>query len=342
MELSKDLSQYLIPLDDEMRAVVAPLAETSPALLYGMLRYHLGWADEAFRPVQVYAGKRLRPCFLLLACEAQGGPWREALPAAAAIELLHNFTLIHDDIEDHDEQRRGRPTLWTLWGVPQAINAGDALFALAYQALLNLDAGPLPPARILRALRRYSQTILSITEGQCFDLAFETQDEVAEAPYLQMIERKTAALLGLACELGGLLAGAAEAHQAALREFGVALGMAFQMQDDVLGLWGDPACTGKSIGSDVRRHKKTLPILHGMARSPALRELLTQPDRELDEAQVGRALALLAETGSRAYTEERAAAYHRTAMAAVERSQGHGAAHATLVALAKGLLRRDK
>jgi len=342
MELSKDLSQYLIPLDDEMRAVVAPLAETSPALLYGMLRYHLGWADEAFRPVQVYAGKRLRPCFLLLACEAQGGPWREALPAAAAIELLHNFTLIHDDIEDHDERRRGRPTLWTLWGVPQAINAGDALFALAYQALLRLDARPLPSERIVLALQRYSEAILSITEGQCFDLAFETQEKVAETPYLQMIERKTAALLGLACELGGLLAGAAEAHQAALREFGVALGMAFQMQDDVLGLWGDPARTGKSIGSDVRRHKKTLPILHGMAHSPALRELLTHPEREMDETQVARALDLLVETGSRAYTEERAAAYHRAAMAALKRSQGHGAAHATLVALAEGLLNRDK
>jgi geranylgeranyl diphosphate synthase type I len=337
-----DLNRYLEPLEEEMRAVVAPLAESSPALLYGMLRYHLGWADEAFRPVQVYAGKRLRPCFLLLACEAQGGPWREAIPAAAAIELLHNFTLIHDDIEDRDEQRRGRPTLWTLWGVPQTINAGDALFALAYQAMLRLDAGPLPPDRILLALRRYSEAILYITEGQCFDLAFETQEEVAEAPYLQMIERKTAALLGVACELGGLLAGAAEARQVALREFGVALGMAFQMQDDVLGLWGDPARTGKPIGSDLRRRKKSLPILHGMAHSPALRELLTQPDREMDEAQVAQALDLLAETGSRAYTEERAAAYHRAAMAALERSQGQGAAHATLVALAEGLLRRDK
>ncbi len=337
-----DLSQYLIPLDAEMRAVVAPLAESSPALLYGMLRYHLGWVDEAFRPAQVYAGKRLRPCFLLLACEAQGGPWRAALPAAAAIELLHNFTLIHDDIEDHDERRRGRPTLWTLWGVPQAINAGDALFALAYQAMLKLDAGPLPPAQIVLALRRYSEAILYITEGQCFDLAFEAQEEVAEAPYLQMIERKTAALLGLACELGGLLAGAAEARREALREFGVALGMAFQMQDDVLGLWGDPARTGKPIGSDLRRRKKTLPILHGMAHSSALRELLTHPDQEMDEAQVARALDLLAGTGSRAYTEERAGAYHRTAMAALDRTKGQGEAQAQLIALAEGLLRRDK
>ncbi len=335
-------THYLPALEEMMQQVVG---DKSPELLYGMLRYHLGWADTAFRPTADKAGKRLRPIFLLLACEAQAGvppvyDWREALPAAAAIELLHNFTLIHDDIEDRDRTRRGRPTLWTVWGEPQAINAGDALFALAYRSLLNLQTTSLPPDLIVRVVARYTEAILKITEGQCLDLSFETEPDIAEEAYVTMIRNKTAVLLGLSCELGGMIANAPATRTAALREFGESLGMAFQMQDDLLGLWGKPEQTGKPVGSDLRNRKKTLPILHGMARSADFRALVTVA-AAIDDAEIAKGLALLEAAGSREYVQAQALAHHRAALDALERSQGVGEAQAALYALAEQLVGRD-
>ena len=336
---------YVEALDAEMRRLVATNATlvgeptTSPQL-YGMLRYHLGWADQSFQPATVAEGKRIRPTMLLLAAEAQGGDWTQALPAAAAIELLHNVTRIHDDIEDGDEMRRGRATLWKLWGVPQAINAGDALFAISYRGMLDLASKGLPLERVMTALGRYTETIVAVTEGQCLDLAFESRPETDEATYLAMIRGKTAALLGLATELGGLIAGASSARLAALREFGEALGMAFQMRDDVLGLWGDPELTGKPAGSDLRQRKKTLPILHGMRLSASLRGALLA--HNLDEQSISRALDELTGLGSRRYAEARATEYHTRALDALERSGGSGEAQEALHALAQRLLNRDR
>ncbi len=340
-------AHYLPELEAEMRWVLAPDIDPAssdgrelPDLLYGMLHYHLGWADANFQPTQVNAGKRLRPVFLLLCCEAQGGSWNQALPAAAAVELLHNFSLIHDDIEDRDEFRRGRATLWTLWGEAQAINAGDALYTLAYRALLSLDAVNLPAERILRAARSYSHAVLKITEGQCWDLGFENVLCVTETDYLAMISGKTATLLGMSCELGGIIAGADPEAVQALRDFGEAVGMAFQMNDDLLGLWGDPEITGKPVGADLRRRKKTLPILHGMAHSPEF--LAIMEGSGLDDARVVEALALLEKAGSRAYTQAQAAHYYNQAIAAWERSHGAGEAQTALLELAKQLMNRDR
>lgn len=335
-------TQYLPALEAMMQQVVG---DKSPELLYGMIRYHLGWADTAFRPVTDKAGKRLRPIFLLLACEAHAGippvcDWREALPAAAAIELLHNFTLIHDDIEDRDRTRRGRPTLWTVWGEPQAINAGDALFALAYRSMMNLQTTSLPSALIVRVVARYTEAILKITEGQCLDLSFESELDIAEAAYVAMIRNKTAVLLGLSCELGGMIANAPVARTDALREFGESLGMAFQMQDDLLGLWGKPEQTGKPVGSDLRNRKKTLPILHGMAHSADFRALVTGASA-IGDAEIAEGLALLDAAGSREYVQAQALAHHRAALDALERSQGIGEAQAALYALAEQLVGRN-
>ncbi len=341
--------RYLPALEEQMRAVVAS-SDPSVQTLYGMLHYHLGWVDTQFRPTHADSGKRLRPIFLCLCCEAQGGDWHQALPAAVAVELLHNFSLIHDDIEDQDKTRRGRPTLWTIWGIAQAINAGDALFTLAYRALSNLAPSDLPPALMQQGFRRFNQTTLWLTEGQYLDLAFESQDHVDEEIYLTMVASKTAALIALCCELGGLIAGAKPERVEALRSFGHNLGMAFQMQDDLLGLWGEPSQTGKPVGSDLIHHKKTLPILHGLAHSPRLRTLLAKPN--LTEADIQEALAILdsatgsrpstGDTGSRAYTRERARAYHDAALTALVKAQGKGEAQITLHALAKKLLSRDK
>ncbi|MGC9400299.1 MAG: polyprenyl synthetase family protein [Anaerolineae bacterium] len=332
-------SRYLTALETTMRRATAPKPE-SPSLLYGMLHYHLGWVDTEFNPVHSNAGKRLRPVFLLLVCEAQGGDWRQALPAAAAVELLHNFSLIHDDIEDQDPLRRGRATLWSLWGEAQAINAGDTLFSLAYRALHQLQETHLAPHQILRIHTRFTETTVQLTEGQCMDIAFEKDNDVDEATYLRMVKGKTAALAGLACEVGGLIADAPAERVAALRDFGYHVGMSFQMQDDLLGLWGDPARTGKPVGSDLRQHKKTLPILHGLAHSSTLRTLLQKP--QLDEEDIGKAQEILETVGSRAYTERRARAYHQKALEALERSQGVGEAQQALYDLTQRLLNRDQ
>ena len=332
------LANYRDALKEEMQRIVSP-SESSPSLVYGMLQYHLGWVDAEFRPASSYGGKHLRPILLLLTTEAQGGEWQYALPAAAALELLHNFTLIHDDIEDRDTRRRGKATLWSIWGVPQAINAGDALFTLAYRALIDLRSQPLPAHRVIQALDRYTDAVLHVTEGQCRDIAFECMDTVEEAEYLAMIDGKTAALIGLAAELGGIVAGAPEANVTALRTFGVALGKAFQMQDDLLGLWGDPERTGKPVGSDLRKHKKTLPILHGLQRSEKLRALLSQPSIGNEEVQ--QALSLLESVGSRSYTEAQAQRYHNQALEALASSGGQGEAQPTLDSLVVDLLDRD-
>jgi geranylgeranyl diphosphate synthase type I len=332
-------TRYLPALEKEMRQATAPRPD-SPELLYGMLHYHLGWVDADFKPEQQDAGKRLRPIYLFLCCEAQDGDWEQALPVAAAVELLHNFSLIHDDIEDQDVRRRGRATVWTLWGEAQGINAGDTLFSLAHRVLLRLRERDLSLERTHRIHRRFISTTIALTEGQCMDIAFETMPEVNEATYLQMVSGKTAALIAFTCEAGGIVAGASEERTSALHDFGYNLGMCFQMQDDLLGLWGDPKRTGKPVGADLRQHKKTLPILHGLAHNAELRALLQKT--ALSEGDIRHAQTLLEETGSRAYTHERAESYHQKAMDALTRSGGGGAPQATLKSLTEKLLNRDK
>ncbi len=335
--MTLSLSPYLQALEAFMQEVVPDRSDSYQGL-YGMLRYHLGWADRDLRPVTLPAGKRLRPLLLLLTCEAQGGDWQQALPAAAALELLHNFTLIHDDIEDGDRLRRGRETLWVVWGLPQALNAGDALFTLAYQALLRLRQTDLPAPLILEALQRFNATVLRITEGQYLDIGFESRAEVNVEAYLEMISGKTAALIALACELGGLLAQAPAEQQVALREYGQALGMAFQIEDDLLGLWGDPQRTGKPVGADLLRRKKSLPILHGLTHSAGLRALWTAA--VTDEAWVTRALAALEAAGSRDYAQAQANDWHMRALQALACTRGRGAAQDALYDLTQQLLGR--
>jgi geranylgeranyl diphosphate synthase type I len=339
MTLDELFNQYLPPLEAEMKAVVQG-ADPHHAALYGMLRYHLGWADADFAPQRAASGKRIRPVLCLLACQASGGEWARALPAAAAIELLHNFSLIHDDIEDEDCTRRGRPTVWTVWGKAQGINTGDALFTLAQLALLRLPQRGLLPAFALDAARCFNQTCLRLTEGQHMDIGFEERAQVPVDKYLAMIEGKTAALVACACEMGALVAEADVQRRAHLRAFGRHLGLAFQMEDDVLGIWGDPARTGKPAGADIARRKKTLPLLHGLERSEALRALLAR--ETLSSADVQRATALLTETGSRTYTEALAREHHGRAMAALDEARLSGPAARALRELAERLLGRDR
>ena len=256
----------LLPLiEDAMRRVVE--SHPTPAAYYGMMRYSLGWADEQFRPAQVPTGKRVRPLVCLLACGAVGGEIEAALPAAAALELLHNFTLIHDDIEDEDEYRHHRPTLWYVWGAPQAINAGDGMHVLAYSALLDLTRSHADAPTVLEIIQLLNETSLRITEGQHLDLEYEERTDITTADYLDMITRKSAAIIRCAAGIGARLGGATAQEVVSLERYGEALGIAFQICDDILGLWGAPERTGKPVGADLARRKKTYPVVYALTHA---------------------------------------------------------------------------
>jgi geranylgeranyl diphosphate synthase type I len=338
-ELEKFFERWLPAIEEEMHTVVRP-HEPGQAELFGMLRYHLGWVDALFQPCDARSGKQLRPLLCLLACEGCGGGWEQALPAAAAVELLHNFTLIHDDIEDRDRVRRDRPTVWSIWGQAQGINAGDTLFALAQLAMLRLQGRGLPSATIVETTRLFNETCVALTGGQYLDIGFESRSDVSVDDYLAMIEGKTAALVACSCEIGALVAGAPDAQREHLRAFGRHSGLAFQMLDDVLGIWGDSAVTGKPVGADIARRKKTLPLLHGLERSAELRSLIAR--EVVSAADVRRATHLLEEAGSRNYTERLAREHHDEALAALEQADLRREAARVLRELAYKLLSRDR
>jgi len=213
------------------------------------------------------------------------------------------------------------------------------MFAISYRGLLSLPDRGVSAACTVASAQCYTEAVLHITEGQCLDIGFETDDEINEAQYLAMIGGKTAALTGLAAEVGAIIAGAGDARRAALREFGESLGQAFQMYDDLLGLWGDPEKTGKPVGSDLVKRKKTLPILHGIRSSAAFRDLLA--GQALTKTGIPKALAELERSGSRAYTEAQAQHFHDQALAALQCSGGTGTAQEALHALAERLLGRE-
>lgn len=292
----------------------------SLAPFYGQMQYHLGWVDTQFIPSPSNPGKLLRPKLLLLAYEAAGA-WglatndnanttylQRALPAAASIELTHNFTLIHDDIEDHDAERRHRPTLWSMWGIPQAINTGDGMFSLSrltlWQVLQEGVEGDIA-ARLGAALDR---ACLTIAEGQYLDISFEEQLSISVAAYIDMISRKTGALMGCAAQMGALLGTRDAQTIERLTTFGLAVGIAFQVRDDLLGVWASNSETGKTQAGDVYRRKKSLPILHALEHANAsdtdVLDSIYRQTAPVTSEQVEAVLAIFERTQSRAYCRD--------------------------------------
>jgi geranylgeranyl diphosphate synthase type I len=280
--------------------------------MYEMVRYHLGLDGSG-----AAAGKRMRPLLGLLAFASITGDYERALPGAAAVELGHNFSLVHDDIEDGDPERRHRPTLWKLHGIPQAINTGDTLFTLSRIALHRLTDLGFPDGKVLRLVRLYDETCLRLCEGQYIDIWTTEHDEVMSVElYFDMIGRKTAALIAASIEAGALLATDDEQVIERYRAFGWALGIAFQLNDDLLGIWGTEQTTGK-VASDLARHKKTLPVIYAFEHAgPEDRERLTalyataRPDGD----GVSEAVAILERTGARDYTRDEALRYRNDAL----------------------------
>jgi geranylgeranyl diphosphate synthase type I len=260
-----------------------------------MARYHLGWEDEQGNPSDA-TGKGLRSALCLLACEASGGEWPTAVPAASAVELVHAFSLVHDDIQDRDRERHHRPAVWTVWGEAQAINAGDALLALARLALARLAHDADTQARCTGVL---DQATLEMVEGQTLDLEFEGSDDVSVDQYLDMVGRKTGALFGCSLSMGAIVAGAVDGRVQQFDRLGRTLGSAFQVRDDTLGIWGDETKTGKPAGADVSRHKKSLPVLLGLrgAKSEEIRRAYSEP--EPSEAHVATIVRALEGSGVR-------------------------------------------
>lgn len=335
------MAEMIPAVEAEMRANLrVDDAHDSPAAeMYGMMQYHMGWLNSRLEPDEIPAGKRIRPVLALLTCAAAGGDWYQAVPAAAAIELLHNFTLIHDDIQDNSSTRRGRDTVWQLWGMPQAINAGDAMFALAHAALYRLTDHGVDPAVVVAAARRFDYTCLLLTEGQYHDMRFEHLEDVAVDDYLHMIGGKTAALLALCGELGALIAGASPETVAHYADFARDLGLAFQVKDDILGIWGDEETIGKSAATDVETRKKTLPVLYGLEKSDTLRRLYSQPETE--SGFVATVVALLDQAGARAYAEQEAERSSLSALHHLEATGAEGDAASALLNLANKLLQRQ-
>lgn len=338
--MSSHLEPYLTAVEDELRAIVsAPSPELGA--FYSMMAYHLGWLDTDLRPVAAYSGKRIRPLLCLLACEAAGGDWHTALPAAAALELAHNFSLIHDDIEDHSPTRRGRPTLWRLWGLPQGINTGDGMLMLAFQALTRASSRGVDTVTVQTAIEILQSTILSLCHGQYLDVSFEGRLDVEEEDYLRMVAGKTASLLAASAQLGALFGGAGDKTEH-YRQFGWNLGLAFQVVDDILGIWGDPAVTGKPAADDLLNRKMTLPVIFALRQGAEGRELAaTYRQERLSDQDVSRALVSMERVGARDYAQNLAAHYEAAARVALQAAARPPAAE-HLRALAASLTGRQR
>lgn len=278
--------------------------------------YHLGWCDLEGRPVSAAAGKAVRPALVLAAGESLGAPAELLVAGAVAVELVHNFSLVHDDLMDRDAERRHRPTVWKVWGDATAVLVGDALLSLAHEAIDEADS---PHA--LAASRALTLATRELIRGQVLDVAFERRDDVTLAECLDMASGKTGALLSVSAELGAVLAGAPAAASAAFAAYGAELGLAFQLVDDLLGIWGWPERTGKPVFSDLRSRKKTLPVVwavqHGGAVGRELAHWLSAPG-EPDDSSLRRAADLVERAGGRAWATQEARGRVAAALAALE------------------------
>ncbi|MEV7399012.1 family 2 encapsulin nanocompartment cargo protein polyprenyl transferase [Streptomyces sp. NPDC091267] len=322
-------------VDPHLRAAVASL----PGSIRRVAMYHFGWQHADGSPAGGGAGKAIRPALVLATTRALGGDPRDAVRAAVAVELAHNFTLLHDDVIDEDRTRRHRATAWTVFGIPDAVIAGDAMLALA-QRLLAEDARSVSA----RASARLSTCVIELCAGQQADCAFEERgpDEVTLDECLAMATAKTGALLGCACAMGALYAGVDERAVGAMDGFGREAGLAFQLIDDLIGIWGDPAQTGKPVGADLSAHKKSLPVVAALTSgTPAAAELAALYRGAMSTAgEVSRASDAVDRAGGRDWAQVCAADRMARAVHHLSRAVPDLSAAGDLLALAEFVTRR--
>ena len=314
LSTSPDIEQLIADTEAEILHVL-DRSDPATAGVYEMCRYHLGLDGSGS------SGKRMRPLLGLLAYSSITGDHRKALPGAAAVELGHNFSLVHDDIEDDDRERRHRPTLWALHGIPQAINTGDMLFSLSRIALHRLTDLGFSDRTVLRLMKLYDETCVALCEGQYLDIWMaEHDDGLSVELYFDMIGRKTAALIAASIEAGAVLATDDEQVISRYRAFGWDLGIAFQLNDDLLGIWGPERATGKEP-TDVPRKKKTLPVIYAYEQASAAdraRLVELYGNGTLAAEHVAEITAILERTGARDYTRDQARLHRDRALASLD------------------------
>lgn len=330
-----DTKPLLTAIETELQRQVERLDSPRTRVFYEMMTYHMGWTGEGAGSEAT--GKRIRPLMVLLCASSCDADWYPALPAAAAVELVHNFSLVHDDIEDNSDKRRGRTTVWKKWGMPQGINAGDGLFVLSNLAITDL-VNSYKAETVVRAAQILHNTCLDLTRGQFLDISYEKRDDLTVEDYWPMVTGKTASLLSCCCQLGSLLGGADETAQEVYRSFGHYLGLAFQVQDDILGIWGDEAMTGKSAASDLVEGKKSLPVLFGLQKNADFASRWKKGPIRADEVE--EVASILAKES--AYESSHAAARQMTEMALTNLREANpqGDAGEALTELANKLLGR--
>lgn len=338
----------LSAIETELKNQIARVDVSYTQEFHEMLTYHMGWAGEGAGSNAT--GKRIRPLVTLLSVasindenridkENKEADWLHAVTAASAIELIHNFSLVHDDIQDNSELRRGRKTVWTKWGKPMAINAGDALFVIAYQSILDLSKH-YPSDMVVQASQILSEVCLKLTQGQYLDMAYENRHDLQIEDYWHVIGGKTASLLSACTQIGSLLGYAKPEVVEAYRLFGYHLGLAFQVQDDVLGIWGDEAITGKSTASDLVEGKNSLPVLFALEKNGEFAKRWKNPPIKPEE--VTEIANLLDKEGAKEYAETISAQETQKAMSYAEQAQPDGEAGQILLKLANALLKRNQ
>lgn len=332
-----DQTNSMLPLvEAELHRQIARLDQPRIQPFYEMLSYHMGWIkdDESTK----VTGKRLRPLILLLVVKSCGGEWLHAIPAAAAVELVHNFSLVHDDIQDHSFTRHGRSTVWNKYGIPMAINIGDALFALSNQAAMDLSR-TYAPETVVRVGEILHKTCLDLTCGQFLDMSYQKRIDMSVEDYWPMIEGKTAALLSACSQIGAILAGVNETIIEQYRIFGQNLGLAFQVQDDIIGIWGNEALTGKSAASDLLEGKNSLPVLFGIRQGGKF--AMRWNASGIDPGEVAQFAQMLKEEGALDFARQEAIRLTALASDGLKNANPLGEAGAALAELVSRLLDRE-
>ena len=297
-ELPLVLSRYKDVLDLALKDAISDRR----IFLYDMLRYCMGWSDAYGVPLETKKGKGIRPSLCLFTCDALGGDIEKALPAAVSLELIHNFSLIHDEIQDSDEIRHHRPTLWNVWGIPKALVAGNVMRVLADKSMSTM---PSDHSKLLTVSSSIvSEACLEMIEGQYMDISFEGGDGISVDQYMKMISHKTGALLRSSVHIGAVIGSRGGRVADIFREIGIKLGFMFQIRDDILGTWGETTSTGKSVGSDIRRKKNTLPIIHARKTQPYQEEISELYSLEfIEDRHVDRVLDILDATKAGHYCQ---------------------------------------
>lgn len=343
MGIKHSVPESFVSYRDTVRVELKKVIDSCPSVLRNILRYHMGWQDEHGHSCSRESGKFTRSTLCLLSCQAVEGDMSQVLPAAAAVELIHNFSLIHDDIEDASDERHHRPTVWKLWGQSQAINAGDAMFTLAYVALPKLKERGIADEKVASSTKMLSLACLELCEGQCLDVEYENRLDTTTEDYLDMADKKTASLFAVSTALGAYLGSKDGKLVDSFHLFGKELGIAYQIYDDILGIWGTEESTGKSV-SDISQRKKTLPVVYGLQNSKGaerkrLEKLYSQ--KSIEGEDITEVTKIMDHLGARNYAENLAEQYYHKALAHLEATRLDTSRQAPLKETACFLLKRD-